>query len=223
MLKLHKKFAMTIRRIETNDRIVTHAEEAAQKVAARKVAALEAETLSVLALTPDNILWGEPVGGLRLGIRPADYAKRKDRFRNGDWMRYEVWIKNESADVIRIPRDPRDRAEPAIDGKDINLLGDRSSDSFSIPAEELEKATISVSPGEVGFLESPQAPIYAADGPTRRYGSSPLRLAPGKYGTHAIRDVYYLTKDSHGNVRTALGLCRNRSPAFATFADSGGE
>ncbi len=56
--------------------------------------------------TEKSILWGEPVDGMRLGIRRSEYARGRTVLRHGEHIDYEVWIKNETEEVVHIDRDP---------------------------------------------------------------------------------------------------------------------
>ncbi|MDX1926086.1 MAG: M56 family metallopeptidase [Pirellulaceae bacterium] len=129
----------------------------------------------------EQVVWGNAVDGLRLGFRSAVFAKRSTHFHHGDWLRYEVWIKNESAETIHIPRDPRNRQSPSVAENGIDLLGSGMSLSFHVPREVLDKATISIDPGQMALLDSPQAPIVSVDAAQGRFGPEPLRVAPGRY------------------------------------------
>ncbi len=142
--------------------------------------------------TDKSILWGEPVGGMRLGIRQSEFARRRQMLRHGEHIEYEVWIKNETDEVVRIARDPRDWYNPRLmDDQSINVIGNRGWMSFSIPHEELAKAELVLPPGHAALrFPSPQhsASIRPPGSPRGRFGSDPLLLEPGKYNVYAQID-----------------------------------
>lgn len=141
-----------------------------------------------------KIVWGKPVKGLRLGIRPSPAAKHGTHFRYGDWMRYEVWIKNGTGETIHIPRDPRHGYSPRLKGKDINVVGAGMFASFDLPQEVLANATVTLKPGEFGRLRmSPQAVVRPLGSKRGRFGPEPLRVAPGKYSLAAKPELYVLS------------------------------
>ncbi|MCA9068637.1 MAG: PQQ-binding-like beta-propeller repeat protein, partial [Planctomycetaceae bacterium] len=154
---------------------------------------------------PDaGVLWGEAVDGLRLGIRSATFAKHATKFRYGDWLRYEIWIRNESKETIHIPRDPRDYASPSVKNGSINLLGSQGWASFDIPIEQLDKATLSIAPQKAALLPiggSVQAPILAPGAERGRFGPAPLALPPGKQKVFAEQSVYYLAGGQFNRTR----------------------
>ncbi len=136
-----------------------------------------------------SILWGEPVGGMRLGIRQSEWTRRHNLLRHGEHIEYEVWIKNETDEVVSIGRDPRDLHRPGLVGdRAINLIGSGMWLSFHIPQEELSKAELILPPGHSArrFLELyHSASIRPPGSPRGRFGSDPLLLEPGKYTAFA--------------------------------------
>ncbi len=179
----------TIRRIESNDRIVTHAEEAAKKVADQSAAALAEEILVVGSLTPIDIHWGEPVDGMRLGIRLSESAKHRSPLRHGEHIEYEVWIKNETDEDVRISRDPRDLYSPRlIDDQSINVIGSSTILSFDIPQETLSKAELILPPGQAAKrfpMQNHSATLRSPGSPRGRFGLAPLLAEPGRYPVYA--------------------------------------
>ncbi|MFO0940731.1 MAG: M56 family metallopeptidase [Pirellulales bacterium] len=139
--------------------------------------------------TDKSIFWGEPVGGLRLGIRQSELARRSTILRHGEHFEYEVWIKNETDQVVRIGRDPRDLHRPVLNGdRTINVIGSGMWLSFGIPPEELAKSELILPPGHSArrFLEQyHSASIRPPGSPRGRFGSDPLLLEPGKYTVYA--------------------------------------
>ncbi len=142
-----------------------------------------------------NVLWGEPVEGLRLGIRSAPYAKSATRFRYGDWLRYEIWIRNETTAPIHIPRDGRNYYRPALKDRVVNLVGGGGWGSFAVPIEVLDQATLTVPAGQSApllLVPSVQTPVQALGMPRGRYGYMPLELSLGKHQVLAEQSVSYL-------------------------------
>ncbi len=142
-----------------------------------------------------NVLWGEAAEGIRLGIRPSPIAKSGSRFRHGDWLRYEVWVKNETDQTIHIPRDPREGKNPVLKDKKVNLLGHGIWASFQIPLEQLENSVLKLEPQQSALLllgGASQAPVHPLKTKRGRYGPEPLRLAPGTYPCMAELDLYFL-------------------------------
>ena len=84
---------------------------------------------------PKDILWGNTVDGMRLGMRPSDDQKRKAGYRIGERMHYEVWIENLTNEMVFIPRDHRDAVGASRKGEVINLLGTEMYLSWSVPPE----------------------------------------------------------------------------------------
>ncbi len=84
---------------------------------------------------PAGILWGEAVEGLRLGIRPSPLSKRSTPLRQGDHLEFEVWLKNETNEVVKIDRDPRDVYSPRLmeDGPLTSLAGQHGSALVYLP------------------------------------------------------------------------------------------
>lgn len=150
-------------------------------------------TLNPVVKDPAGVIWGEPAQGLRLGIRSAQFAKHDTRFRHGDWLRYEVWVKNETRETIYIPGDPRDIVSPGVKKNFIDLQGYRSWASFAIPLEDLDRSTVSISPGKSAQIKSPQAPILPANTQRGRYGPPPLALKPGKHTVTATASIWFLS------------------------------
>lgn len=138
-----------------------------------------------LKTPPSDILWGEAVGGVRLGIRQAELSRRRTILRHGEHLDYEVWIKNETDGVLEFERDPREHQSPGLgDDRSINIIGRGLWASFFIPPEELVKAKLILRPGEAArrFLpQSHSASIRPPGTPRGRFGSEPLLLEPGKY------------------------------------------
>lgn len=134
---------------------------------------------------PSDILWGEAVGGVRLGIRQAELSRKRTILRHGEQLDYEVWIKNETDEVLEFERDPREHQSPGLgDDRSINIIGGGLWASFFIPTEELVKAKLILRPGEAArrFLpQSHSASIRPPGTPRGRFGSEPLLLEPGKY------------------------------------------
>jgi beta-lactamase regulating signal transducer with metallopeptidase domain len=135
--------------------------------------------------SPNDILWGEPVGGMRLGIRRSEFERGRAILRHGEHIDYEVWIKNETDELVTIPRDPRDLQSPQLmeDGS-INVVGSVGWMSFGLPEGELEKAELVLPPGQAAhrFLaQNHSASMRPPGSPLGRYGSDPLHLQPGKY------------------------------------------
>lgn len=134
---------------------------------------------------PSDILWGEAVGGVRLGIRQAELSRKRTILRQGEQLDYEVWIKNETDEVLEFERDPREHQSPGLgDDRSINIIGRGLWASFFIPPEELVKAKLILRPGEAArrFLpQSHSASIRPPGTPRGRFGSEPLLLEPGKY------------------------------------------
>ncbi|MCG8651759.1 MAG: hypothetical protein MI861_18105, partial [Pirellulales bacterium] len=58
-------------------------------------ASITSPATSISKTPPNNILWGKSHLGLRLGIRPSSLASHSTRFRYGDRLMYETWIKND--------------------------------------------------------------------------------------------------------------------------------
>ena len=139
--------------------------------------------------TDQSILWGEPVDGMRLGIRLSEFAKRRSPLRHGEHIDYEVWIKNETDEIVQIARDPRDLYSPRLmDDQSINVVGWAIEMSFMIPPEELAKAELILSPGEAAHrfpMPNHSASIRPPGSPRGRYGSEPLHLEPGKFTVYA--------------------------------------
>ena len=144
--------------------------------------------------TKDNpVSWGKPVKGLRLGIRSASFAKNATRFRHGDWLRYEVFARNESDEHIHIPTDPAAMYTPSLNGDVVNLIGLSSSDSFDIPEAVYDQSVVSLAPGQTQVIfAAPQCPIAALGAKPGRYGPTPLFLAPGKYPVFAEESLHVL-------------------------------
>jgi beta-lactamase regulating signal transducer with metallopeptidase domain len=144
---------------------------------------------SVSNSPPSDILWGDAVGGVRLGIRQAEHSRKRTILRHGEHLDYEVWIKNETDQVLEFDRDPRDHMSPNLgDGRSINVIGGGLWASFFIPPEELEKSKLILRPGEAArrFLpQSHSASIRPPGSPRGRFGSDPLLLEPGKYEAFA--------------------------------------
>ena len=141
-----------------------------------------------------DILWGKEVDGLRLGIRPAPTEKSGKQFRYGDWLRYEVWIKNETDQAIHVPRDPASDYGPALLNKAVNVVGFGSRSSWHVPLEELDKAVLTLRPQQAALLllfQSSQAPVLPVGAQRERFGPEPLRIAPGAYPCFAELDLYY--------------------------------
>lgn len=126
-----------------------------------------------------GIKWGEAASGLRMGVCPAASAKGTIRFRQGDWIRYEVWLNNESVETIVIPRDPRDYFGPNVQDGNVNLIGGSNWASFALPLEALEKAKLVLAPGESARFCTTQAQFVGIDAKRPKYGPTPLRLKPG--------------------------------------------
>ncbi len=140
-------------------------------------------------VTPNDILWGEPVDGLRLGLRLSKFAKRRSPLRHGEHVEYEVWIKNETDEVVRIGRDPRDLVSPRLmEDQSINIIGSSMFLSFDVPQEELIKAELILPPGQAAKRfpnGSHRASIRPPGSPRGRYGSEPLHIEPGHYPVYA--------------------------------------
>lgn len=138
---------------------------------------------------PTDVLWGESIGGMRLGIRRSQFARRGNILRHGEQLDYEVWIKNETNEVVHIGRDPRDLHRPGLKGdRVINVIGSGMWLSFGIPPEELAKSELILPPGHSArrFLEqNHSASIRPPGSPRGRFGSDPLLLEPGKYTVYA--------------------------------------
>jgi len=138
---------------------------------------------------PTGIVWGEPVEGLRLGIRSAGFAKRAAAFRHGDWLGYEVWLKNESEGSIDVPGDPREIFRPRHRDGSINVIGSSGWMSFSLPQSAIEAARITIPPGEARQLRDPQCPVREANAKPGRFGPNALALAPAKYPLFAATGI----------------------------------
>ncbi len=142
--------------------------------------------------TDNSILWGESVAGMRLGIRQSQFAQRRTVLRHGEHIDYEVWIKNETDQLVRIARDPGVHYEPRLqDDGSIDLAGWSVEGSFYIPQEEFTKAELILPPGHAAlrFLSPQQsASIRPPDSPRGRFGNEPLHLKPGKYPVYAQVD-----------------------------------
>lgn len=139
-----------------------------------------------------DVLWGEPVGGMRLGIRQSEFARRNTVLRHGEHLDYEVWIKNETDEVVRIARDPSTNYDPKLqDDGSINVVGWSMGVSFMIPPEEFAKAELILPPGHAArrFLTLHHSASIRPPGSTRgRFGAEPLHLEPGKYSVYAQVD-----------------------------------
>jgi beta-lactamase regulating signal transducer with metallopeptidase domain/WD40 repeat protein len=139
--------------------------------------------------SPTDVLWGEPVGGMRLGMRLSEFARRRSPLRHGEHLDYEVWIKNETDEVFQIARDPRELYSPRLmDDQSINLIGGGIVMDFFMPAEELAKAELILPPGQAAHrfpMPNHAASIRPPGSPRGRYGSDPLHLEPGKYPVYA--------------------------------------
>jgi beta-lactamase regulating signal transducer with metallopeptidase domain len=144
---------------------------------------------SVSNSPPNDILWGEAVGRVRLGIRQAELSRKRTILRHGEHLDYEVWIKNETDEVLEFERDPREHQSPGLgEGRSINVIGGGLLASFFIPPEELAKSKLILRPGEAArrFLpQSHSASIRPPGTPRGRFGSEPLLLEPGKYKVFA--------------------------------------
>lgn len=141
---------------------------------------------------PSDILWGEAVGGVRLGIRQAELSRKRTILRHGEHLDYEVWIKNETDEMLEFERDPREHQSPGLgEDRSINVIGSGMWASFDIPPEELVKAKLILRPREAArrFLpQSHSASIRPPGTPRGRFGSDPLLLEPGKYNVVAQFD-----------------------------------
>lgn len=139
--------------------------------------------------TDSSILWGEPSGGLRLGIRQSNLARQRTTMRHGEHLDYEVWIKNETDREVRISRDPRDLQTPSVlNDKSINVIGGGTMMSFMIPPEALAKAELVLQPGQAArrFLSHSHSTSIRPPGSQRGlFGSDPLFLEPGIYKVFA--------------------------------------
>lgn len=135
--------------------------------------------------TDKSILWGESVGGLRLGIRQSEFARRSTVLRHGEHLEYEVWIKNETDEVVSIGRDPSYSYSPGLNGdRTINVTGSAMTVSYFIPPDEFAKSELTLPPGHSArrFLEQTHSALIRPPGsPRGRFGSAPLLLEPGKY------------------------------------------
>lgn len=142
--------------------------------------------------TPIDIAWGEPVDGMRLGIRLSEFARRRSPLRHGEHIEYEVWIKNDTNEIVKIARDPRDTYSPRLmDDQSINVVGGGMRLSFGLPQGELEKAELILLPGQaaIRFTQSyHSASIRPPGSPRGRFGPEPLLLEPGKYPVYAQLD-----------------------------------
>lgn len=139
--------------------------------------------------TDRSILWGESSGGLRLGIKHSAFSRRGTTLRHGEHIEYEVWIKNETEEIVRIARDPRNLHRAQLeDNHSINMIGSENFMSFMIPSDELSKAELVLPPGHSArrFLENYHSASIRPPGSTRgKFGSAPLNLEPGKYTVYA--------------------------------------
>lgn len=139
--------------------------------------------------TDKSILWGEPSGGMRLGLRQSALARRRTVLRHGEHLDYEVWIKNQTNEVVHIGRDPRDLHRPGMKGgRMINVIGSGIWLSFDVPPEVITKAELILPPGHSArrFLEPyHSASIRPPGSPRGRFGSDPLLLEPGVYTVSA--------------------------------------
>lgn len=141
-----------------------------------------------------DILWGKAVDGIRLGIRSAPTAKSGKRFRYGERLRYEVWIRNETDHAIRVPRDPCTSFRPALENKAVNVVGGGSGFIFDVSLEQYEKAVLGIGPQQAALLlleQSSQASVRPVEIKPGRFGPEPLRIAPGTYPCLAELDLYY--------------------------------
>ena len=142
-----------------------------------------------------EILWGNAVGGLRLGIRPWPTARRSNRFRHGDWLRYEVWIKNDSAEAVQIARDPGTFYQPMLKNNVVNVAGGIMTVYFAFPEGD---HTLSLAPAESALLTLqplPQCPVLPVTARPGRHGGEPLRISPGEYPLFAELEVYFFSGD----------------------------
>ena len=96
----------------------------------------------------DEILWGEAQDGLKLGIRPSDLSRHATRFRHGDVIAYEAWIKNETKTTIHVPYNPSIIYGPRFKDNKFELLNDLSWVRYAILPEVFDKSVVSLSPGE---------------------------------------------------------------------------
>ena len=81
-------------------------------------------------------------------MRPSPFqdTERPTEFVHGDWLRYEVWVRNESEASIEIQRDPGTIARAKLEGDTINLTGSSTWLIFTIPRETMMKAQLSLAP-----------------------------------------------------------------------------
>ncbi|MGY8770046.1 MAG: SecDF P1 head subdomain-containing protein [Pirellulales bacterium] len=142
---------------------------------------------------PQDIDWGEPNKQLRLGIRSSMFAKRSTPLRHGDYLGYEVWIKNESDEHIRISRDPGTLYSPRFKDKAVNITAWVAGVHLDIPPEEYHKALLSLAPNESALLllsQYSRSSIRPVGTKRGRFGPESLLLDPGKYPIFSERDVY---------------------------------
>ena len=147
-----------------------------------------------------EIVWGDPEDGIRIGVRPSPLqgSESPTEFVHGDWLRYEVWIRNESEAAIEIQRDPGTMFAAKLEGDTINLAGSSNWLIFGIPRETMMKAQLSLAPGKSALLllqQSVQFP-FAAPGTKQRVPK--LITPPGKYRVFAQCDVTYRTGENEG-------------------------
>lgn len=149
--------------------------------------------LALAKPVPRDILWGDAVDGIRLGIRPAPFAKSGSRLRHGDWLRYEVWIKNEGDQPIHIPgaRNYGEMYSPRLENEAVNVVGHNTWHRLGISQTELDKTVLSVGPRYAKMLRQPQCSVRPEGTRRGRFGPEPLRVAPGKYPCFAELDVHY--------------------------------
>ena len=141
----------------------------------------------------EQVRWGDANGGVRIGIRAATFAEKVDDFKFGDWLRYEVFIRNELKHPIEIHRDPRDQYFAKRSEDTINLLGGRSFASFLIPTPMLEQSKLTLQPSQESLLcvsGSVQNRLRDPGSPPPKYGIT-VAAEPGAYLLHAQGQIYF--------------------------------
>ncbi len=157
-----------------------------------------------MGANPHPIQWGEPKSGLRLGIRPAMKMRKPDSVRAGEALSYEVWLRNETDQVIHVPRDPRELVGPAIQGERINLVRMRAFASYGLSTEDLLRSTLTIAPGDQGTYTM----AYSADAVVRPKAEEDvpgayraLFLDPGVREVIAKTNVGFVAGGVYGNDR----------------------
>jgi serine/threonine protein kinase len=159
-----------------------------------------------------GIRWGDAVDGIRLGTRPVQFAKRSTRFRHGDKLDFEIWIRNDSRETILLPRDSAMMYRPKAEEKRINLLGEAS---YSAQFGSAQPATV-LNPGQANRWMGTFCSIVSPDSEQVDDWPKDLRLAPGAYPMFAEVNVRYKTEGSPAG-KTKKILLRSATTQIQVF------